>query len=85
MFHIFVTIFKLNDNVYTLEDTSGQSWLYYIGPKRETPKLVQPTQCTCSFSQKVAWSGISFIGWCWRHPNVQGENPLICLGSSPAF
>ena len=38
LFHRFIFIFKLNDNVYTLEDTGIQSCTNYIGPKREKPQ-----------------------------------------------
>ena len=55
IFFVYIYIFR---EQYTLEATSGQSWHNYIGPKRENPSLSnQPSLCT--FSLKVAWSGIS--------------------------
>ena len=35
MFYKIIFIFKLNDNVYTFEAKTGQSWPNYIGSKRE--------------------------------------------------
>ena len=37
MFYEIIFIFKLNDNVYTFEAKTGQSWPNYIG---SNPKLV---------------------------------------------
>ena len=39
MLESFLTIFKVNDNVFTLENTASQSWLNYIGLKRENYKF----------------------------------------------
>ena len=34
IFHRFLSIFKLDDKVYTSVDTAGQNWPNYLGPKR---------------------------------------------------
>ena len=60
IFHLFFVYIHIFREQYILEATSGQSWHNYIGPKRETQSLSnQPSLCT--FSLKVAWSGISLI------------------------
>ena len=55
LFYTIIVIFRLNDNVYTLEGTAGQSWPNYIGPNREKPKACLTNR------MKVAWSGMSLI------------------------
>ena len=48
---------------YTLEITDGQSWSNYIGPKRDKPQVCLTRPVFTHFSLKVAWSGISLIGF----------------------
>ena len=55
MFHRFVSI-----QVNTVT-TAGQSWPNYIGPKREKKIGLSNQSSVCSYSLKVAWSGISLI------------------------
>ena len=46
---------------FTLKDTRGQRLPIYIGPKSETPKLVQPRRCLHCFPEGgVVWN-VSYI------------------------
>ena len=58
-FHTFFNILKFCLGHYTLEINEGQSWLKYIGPKREIPQVCLTRPVLTHFPLKVAWSGIS--------------------------
>ena len=58
MFHRSVSIFKFNEEHYTLKDAAGQSWPNYIGPKREKAQACLTNPVFTHFSLKVAWSGM---------------------------
>ena len=60
---IFPRLFSIFKYDNTVEDTAGQSWLYYKGPKREIPRLFSTTECMLFFHCR--WCGL--------------ESPLLCI------